>query len=62
MSILNLIVLQFQFDYIAFYRQVDSNKFQFLPTDCLEYVPNLVSLKLAKNPWHCDCAILYLAT
>ncbi|KAG8253226.1 hypothetical protein J6590_039566 [Homalodisca vitripennis] len=42
--------------------QVDSNKFQYLPTDCLEFVPNLLSLKLSKNPWHCDCAILYLAT
>lgn len=44
------------------FRQLDSNKFQFLPTDCLEYVSQLISLKLAKNPWHCDCAILYLAT
>ncbi|XP_071455546.1 leucine-rich repeat-containing protein 15-like [Hetaerina americana] len=42
--------------------QLDSNKFHFLPTRLLDPLTKLVSVKLAKNPWHCDCSILYLAT
>ncbi|KAG5864266.1 hypothetical protein JTB14_012519 [Gonioctena quinquepunctata] len=40
---------------------LDSNKFHFLPAKFLDYLTELVSIKLAKNPWHCDCNILYLA-
>ena len=43
------------------HRQVDSNKFQYLPEGCLEYLRDLESIKLAKNPWHCDCSVLYVA-
>ncbi|KAG8221975.1 hypothetical protein J437_LFUL014472 [Ladona fulva] len=42
--------------------QLDSNKFHFLPQRLLDPLTKLVSIKLAKNPWHCDCSILYLAT
>ncbi|RZC38999.1 leucine-rich repeat-containing protein 15 [Asbolus verrucosus] len=43
------------------FRDLDSNKFHFLPSKCLDYLKKLISIKLAKNPWHCDCSILYLA-
>lgn len=42
-------------------RQLDSNKLRFLSVNCFEPLTKLVSVKLAKNPWHCDCNILYLA-
>ncbi|GLV37748.1 uncharacterized protein CBL_06551 [Carabus blaptoides fortunei] len=41
---------------------LDSNRFQYLPAKALDNLLELVNIKLAKNPWHCDCAALYLAT
>lgn len=32
----------------------------FLPPGCLGG-PNLLAVKLDKNPWHCDCRAIYLA-
>jgi len=41
---------------------MDNNKLHFIPAGSLDFVPKLETLKLGKNPWHCDCSILYLAT
>lgn len=43
------------------HRRLDSNKLKFLPHGCLDESTSLVSIKLDKNPWHCDCRALYLA-
>lgn len=34
---------------------------KFLPNACLDNKTHLSSIKLDKNPWHCDCRALYLA-
>lgn len=46
--------------WISFDRQLDSNHFMFLPEGTLEPLKNLQYVNLIKNPWHCDCSILYL--
>jgi len=43
------------------FRHMDNNKLHFIPAGSLDFVPKLETLKLGKNPWHCDCSILYLA-
>lgn len=48
------------FFYDFLYRQLDSNHFMFLPEGTLEPLKNLQYVNLIKNPWHCDCSILYL--
>ncbi|KAI4465436.1 synaptic adhesion-like molecule salm [Holotrichia oblita] len=40
---------------------IDSNQLHFLPEKSLDVLDNLIYIMLAKNPWHCDCSILYLA-
>lgn len=47
--------------YIFFCSQIDSNKFQYLPPKIFDPLTQLQSVKLGKNPWHCDCNILYLS-
>lgn len=42
-------------------RRLDSNKLQYLPSNCLNKIPKLMKIKLDKNPWHCDCHSVYLA-
>ncbi len=32
----------------------------FLPEDILGPLKSLQYINLIKNPWHCDCSILYL--
>ncbi|XP_063698143.1 leucine-rich repeat-containing protein 15 [Culicoides brevitarsis] len=41
--------------------RLDSNKLMFLPSKSLDHNPKLLSVKLGKNPWHCDCRAIYLA-
>ncbi|XP_054084983.1 leucine-rich repeat-containing protein 15 isoform X1 [Zeugodacus cucurbitae] len=41
--------------------RIDSNKLQYLQNGALSSLKKLVSVKLDKNPWHCDCHALYLA-
>jgi len=40
--------------------QLDSNQFMFLHEGTLDSMQNLQYVNLIKNPWHCDCTILYL--
>lgn len=39
---------------------MDSNQFMFLHEGTFEPLKNLQYINLIKNPWHCDCSILYL--
>lgn len=33
----------------------------YLPARFMDYTPMIQQLRLARNPWHCDCASSYLA-
>ena len=59
-SFLFFSVLFFPFFFFFFNRQLDSNQFMFLHEGTLDSMPNLQYVNLIKNPWHCDCTILYL--
>ncbi|BES99714.1 LRRCT [Nesidiocoris tenuis] len=41
--------------------QLDSNKLMSIPEKMLSFLTSLTAIKLTKNPWHCDCNILYLS-
>uniref|UniRef100_A0A0K8VGJ9 Leucine-rich repeat-containing protein 15 n=2 Tax=Bactrocera latifrons TaxID=174628 RepID=A0A0K8VGJ9_BACLA len=41
--------------------RIDSNKLQYLQNGAFSTLKKLVAVKLDKNPWHCDCKVLYLA-
>ncbi|XP_067648049.1 leucine-rich repeat-containing protein 15-like [Eurosta solidaginis] len=41
--------------------RIDSNKLLYLENGALHDLRKLVAVKLDKNPWHCDCHVLYLA-
>nr|XP_036214823.1 peroxidasin homolog isoform X4 [Bactrocera oleae]XP_036214824.1 peroxidasin homolog isoform X4 [Bactrocera oleae] len=41
--------------------RIDSNKLQYLQNGAFSSLKKLVAVKLDKNPWHCDCKVLYLA-
>ncbi|KAM7357010.1 uncharacterized protein ACRADG_002539 [Cochliomyia hominivorax] len=41
--------------------RIDSNKLQYLPHGSFAHLHKLISVKLDKNPWYCDCRALYLA-
>ncbi|XP_016772079.1 platelet glycoprotein V isoform X3 [Apis mellifera] len=43
-------------------RQLESNYLSSLPPRILDAVESIEQLRLARNPWHCDCAASYLAT
>ncbi|XP_043789074.1 slit homolog 1 protein-like isoform X4 [Apis laboriosa] len=43
-------------------RQLESNYLSSLPPRILDAVELIEQLRLARNPWHCDCAASYLAT
>lgn len=43
-------------------RQLEANYISNLPTGIFDYIPLIEQLRLAKNPWYCDCASSYLAT
>lgn len=40
---------------------MESNYLSSLPARILDPVSSLEQLRLARNPWHCDCAVSYLA-
>lgn len=47
--------------FIVYCRRIDSNKLQYLQNGALRGLKKLKAVKLDKNPWHCDCRVLYLA-
>lgn len=42
-------------------RQLESNYLSSMPPRILDAVQSIEQLRLARNPWHCDCAASYLA-
>lgn len=46
---------------ILIHRQLEGNHLSYLPGHFLDKVPIIQQLRLARNPWHCDCDAAYLA-
>lgn len=42
-------------------RQLESNYLSSLPPRIFDTMQFIEQLRLARNPWHCDCAVSYLA-